>query len=366
MSSFDFMNNPVVPGQQNAQPQPLINPELQNNYYEPTIVNHPQNNMNNRMIEPDQTILAGGYGFTIIDDNKPMQDKHVLSVPVDIPDTSTRRRGGRRKKDELEEVNSTDIVRVEGTVEENPTIYNYMQTTNMLRETLEQIDCVASDMKEELDSARLNRTMKNKQNYIVGLGGNLVSLLNARATVIREINNAISKSVELDYRKEKDRKAAEGAANDDKYIMDLYTSFIRNPMGQDNSLAPNAIDTAVSSINGSGIIRSPLQSTQPADGQPMDIGYLNYLNRLTPEQNMMFYEQDPNVKTVVVFDASTGNKFFQVMNVATGQVIPNVPVLDNRFMEDTYIDVKNKVATNNNLHESYPVIVINDNVTKEY
>ena len=54
------------------------------------------------------------------------------------------------------------------------------------------------------------------------------------------------------------------------------------------------------------------------------------------------------------------------MDVSTGQVIPNVPVMDNRFMEDTFLDLKNKIAKNNNLHESYPIVVINEGITKEY
>ena len=52
--------------------------------------------------------------------------------------------------------------------------------------------------------------------------------------------------------------------------------------------------------------------------------------------------------------------------MATGQPVPNVPVLDNRFMEDTTIDLRTKTAKNNNLHEVYPVIVINNDITKEY
>ena len=349
MSSFEFMNNPIMPGQQNYQNN--ISPVKQQE-----MINVPK----------DDTLVTGGYGFTVLMEEK-KEDPMALTLPMEIPNESSKPRRGRRKKEEIEvqEVNSSDIVKAEGSVENTPTIYTYMQTTNMLHETLNQIDMVASELKEELDVARLSRTLKNKHNYIVGLSGSIGTLLNTKASVIREINNAISKSNDLDYRREKDRRASETAANDDKYIMDLYNSFIRNPMGQSNALAPSAIDSAVASINGGGIIRSPLQ--QSDNNEPItDIGYLNYLSRLTPEQNMMYYEQNPNVKTVVVYDKSNGNKFFQVMDMSTRQVIPNVPVMDNRFMEDTYIDLKTNTATNNNLHESYPVIIINDNIVNEY
>lgn len=366
MSNFEFISNPIMPGQMMPQPQqfnPMMQQQVPLSAMRPVVQPQPIN-----IPKDDSVSMGSSYGFTILPDN-PQPTNGILSVPVaiDIPEDSqvSGKRRGRRKKEETGEVNGGDIIRVENSeiVENTPTIYSYMQTTNMLQETLQQIDMVASEIKEEMDAARLSRTLKNKHNYIVGLSANLSGLLGTKIQVIREINSAISKSNEMDYKKEKDRRAADGAQNDDKYIMDMYTSFIRNPMGQDNRLAPSAIDSAVANIGGSGIIRSPLQAAQEGI---TDIGYLNYLNRLTPEQNMMFYEQNPNVKTVVVFDASTGNKFFQVMDMSTGQVIPNVPVMDNRFMEDTYIDVKNKVATNNNLHETYPVIIINEGVTSEY
>lgn len=374
MSNFEFISNPIIPGQMmTPQPQQYMGNSMVQQYMMPQQQQIPLSAMT-PVVQPqpiavpkdDSVTIGNSYGFSIIPDNT--QPTNILSVPIDIPDdnqVTSKRRGRKKKDDDVGEVNGADIVRVENSevVEDVPTIYSYMQTTHMLQETLQQVDMIAGELKEELDSARLNRTLKNKHNYIVGLSANISGLLGTKIQVIREINSAISKSNEMDYKKEKDRRAADGAQNDDKYIMDMYTSFIRNPMGQDNRLAPNAIDSAVANIGGSGIIRSPLQAAQEGI---TDIGYLNYLNRLTPEQNMMFYEQNPNVKTVVVFDASTGNKFFQVMDMSTGQVVPNVPVMDNRFMEDTYIDVKNKVATNNNLHESYPVVVINEGVTAEY
>ena len=36
------------------------------------------------------------------------------------------------------------------------------------------------------------------------------------------------------------------------------------------------------------------------------------------------------------------------------------------FMEDTTIDIKNKIARNLNLNESYPLIIVGDSVLNEY
>ena len=57
---------------------------------------------------------------------------------------------------------------------------------------------------------------------------------------------------------------------------------------------------------------------------------------------------------------------FQMMNLATGQVIPNVPVYDEMFMADTTLDLKTKTAKNINLNETFPIVVINDDVTSQY
>ena len=98
----------------------------------------------------------------------------------------------------------------------------------------------------------------------------------------------------------------------------------------------------------------------------MDSGYLNYLSNMTPEQNLMRYENNPNVKQVVVYDAATGNKFFQMMDTSTGEVIPNVPVYDEMIMEDTVLDIEKGVAKNLNLRETFPIIQINNDITSQY
>lgn len=347
MDNFNIMQNPIVPGQ-----QPM---------------------MNTQPIVPDipTTVKTGGFKFTVVSDDSVdvlPPANHMNLINPDAVDMSQKARRGRPKKDntQVATVNGGDIVRSEsgnGTVEENPTIYTYAQTTSLLHETIQQVDMVAAEIKSELDAVRLSRTMKNKQNYMVGLTTGLGKLLETKVSAISQLNNCISKANDMDYKKEKDRRESQAnQAADDKYIMDMYNSFITNNVGNQNVLGPNILDTTVSSVNGSAIVRS---TGNVPEGQ-MDVGYLNYLSRLTPEQNMMFYENDPNVKTVVVYDESTGHKFFQVMNMATGQPVPNVPVLDNRFMEDTTIDLRTKTAKNNNLHEVYPVIVINNDITKEY
>lgn len=370
-SSFDFMSNPIVPGQSQQQIQMPMNNLYASNVRQmqapsfPNMVQQQSVQTSNEVYQPKDKVSVGGFSFTVVPDNdepEKVDKKMTLENPGDVQLPEQTKRRGRPKKNN--EVDSNEIVRAEGgTVEEVPTMYSYAETTNMTRTTINQIDLLASEVKEELDAVRMSRTLKRRNDYIVGLSGTLGNLLSTKLTAIREINNSISKSNELDYKISKDRKSSEDLANDDKRVMDLYNAFITNPGNNPNQvgiLGPSGLDATVV---GSQIVRA---DSAPSNNGMTDMGYLQYVSNMTPEQRMMYYEQDPNIKQVVVYDASTGNKFFQVMNVKTGEVITGVPVRDQMFMEDTTIDLRTKIAKNININETYPVIVINDNITSQY
>lgn len=342
-SSFDFIQNSMYEQQQqNNMPQR-------------------QATMQQPAPQPEVTVDPHLFDFAL---DKPNKNNTMVIYSDVTPDDLGVTKKKRRKKDEVQQINGNEIIRAEGQVEEMSTAYTYAETTNMARRTIEQLDLLASEIKDELESVRMARTMNRKYDHIVGLSGNLGQLLATKISAIREINNSITKANDLDYRKEKDRRDIEGAQNDDKHIMDLYNAFVSNPAGASNIdvLGPSIMSTT---IPGSPIIRA----TTNSDGsvEPVgDYGYLNYMSNMTPEQKMMYLEQDPSVKQVVVYDASNGNKFFQVMNMSTGQVITGVPVRDPMFLEDTTIDIKNKIAKNINLNEVYPLVIINNQITKEY
>lgn len=347
MDAYSFLSNPTMPGVSSNPPERA-----------------------KVTLEPEKKEEKTTYGFTIVPDDQPGENAMLVPTAPDLPAEKPKRR---RKK--VEE--GMDIVKAESgeVVANEPTINSYAQTTMMLEGVIQQLDMVASDLKEELDAARMNRTMRNRANTIVGLGEGIGQLLRTKADAIKAINDSITKANDMDYKKTKDlRQMQAGMDNDDKHIMDLYSAFIQN---QSNSMAnvpqlamPNPIMAMVPSMNNESVIRSSLAGKNPPpEGEPVDIGYLNYLSRLTPEENMMFYENDPNVQTVVVYDRATEKKFFQVMNIATGQVIPNVPVLDQRFMDDTYLDMKTMTARNSNLNQSYPIVEINAaaaDITSQY
>lgn len=295
--------------------------------------------------------------FTVSDNPKPL----VMGVPDEPP--AKRRRGRPRKNETPDTVSSEEIVRPTDTVQ--PTYEAYNETNMLLRISIGQLDEIARDTKMELDAIRANRTLKRKQDFIIGMTNNLVSTINAKVAAVREMNSSIAKAKDLDYKREKDMNAMVQAQmqsqNDSKVVMDLYNSMINSPEMSSN---PNVLPFSNPGLIGSDIIRASVDT--PPQGFNPDNGYLAYLNNMTPERNLMRYEDNPNVKQVVVLDQSTGSQTFQMMDMSTGQVIQNVPVLDQRFMEDTMIDLDKRIAKNKNLNQTYPLIVINEGVMNEY
>lgn len=320
-------------------------------------------NIDPRIFDTPDITLGSKPLFSVASEN---------TIPIDNSsdaDNRKRKTGNPNKRAKKAEDTSL-IVRadgspepVKGEIEPAATIYSYQETNNMLHETLGQIDAINLELVQEFNNVRHSRTMKNKYNVLNALSENIGSMISNRLTTIKEINNCISKSNEMDYKKYKDVQAAQSAMNDDKYIADVYQALMANPQAQPTQLQMPQVD---SSILGSGIVRANVTQGDIGGSNPIDVGYLNYMANLTPEQNLMRYEGNPNVKQVVVYDAATGNKFFQMMDMSTGEAITNVPTYDNTIMEDTTLDLKTKIAKNININQTFPIIVLNDNITSQY
>lgn len=385
---MQYMNNGLynsgigmdVMGQPMQTQNPYQSYGMQSYQQQPMVVGQPQQmrpQVDPRTFETPQ-ITLGGEGtvkprFTITDNSgKPANPITVDNASDAEIEKRKRKKKGTDSTGKVESGSSLPIVRaddspevVQGEVVES-TIYSYGETNRLLHETLAQIDAVNTELVQEFNNVKHNRTMKNKYNVINGLSENIGSMISNRITVIKEINSIIGKSNDLDYKKYKDIQAAQASMSDDKYIADLYKAFIQNPQNQAPTYQMPQLDQ---SIVGSGLVRANVPNsvlTGDANGGIIDEGYLNYISNLTPEQNLMRFENNPNVKQVVVYDASTGAKFFQMMDMSTGEAIPNVPVYDNNIMEDTTLDLTNGIAKNLNLRESFPIIQINNNVTSQY
>jgi hypothetical protein len=81
------------------------------------------------------------------------------------------------------------------------------------------------------------------------------------------------------------------------------------------------------------------------------------MQNMTPIQQQMVLEKNPSIKPVVVYDQSTGNKYFDVVDVTTGRSIPNVPRPGNFLLDDMRIDTRTGLATNSNANMTYQLVV---------
>ena len=359
--SFDFVNAPIYNNMGRPQIPNINNPQMTQ---QQMLALQQQQQALAELETPQITVTDKDNfkpKFTIKkEDGSTVNDTSIIKVDRELPDQEKeKKKRGRPRK---EASSGSNIIRAGNVeVEDTSSIYSYSETTGMLHETLHQIDSLNLELMQEFEQVRHSRTMKNKYNTLVGLTENVSTLINSRIQAIKEINSTISKANDLDYKKEKDRREAQADVDDDKYIADLYKSFLQNPTNFNPSPQLPQVDA---SLFGSGIVRADLPNSNNSNN--VDASYLSYLSNLSPEQNLIRYENNPNVKQVVVFDAASGNKFFQMMDMSTGQVIPNVPVYDQMFMEDTTLDLKTKVAKNINLNESFPIVVINEGVTNQY
>lgn len=234
----------------------------------------------------------------------------------------------------------------------------YQPTTFLLYGVIQDIDGFSKDVREQIDIVKDSKTIRNKIGFVADLTQSASKLIDSKIRAIQEINSTITQAHNLDLKRTKELKMAEVAnqQNDDKYIMDLYNAYINTPIGTYNpgSITPSMQDITLNSGNVVGIdaMSSPM---------PVDVGYAQYQAAKTPEQNRMTaMATNPNIKTVVVYDQTTQSKKFDVVDTTTGMSIPNMPLPNPAFLDDTTVNIANGVARNSNLDTVYPLVVIGE------
>lgn len=226
----------------------------------------------------------------------------------------------------------------------------YSKTNALLDQTIYEIDDLNAAVKSELKAITASKTIKKKYEYISELAGTSGSLLSTKVTAIRELNKSITDSANLEIKMAKENKEVQ--ETDDKRIMDMYNAFINTPIG---SYAPPIAPTNVDMVLGNnGVTIAPMTPT--GDVQTDDLGFNQYMNNLTPEERKIQLENQ-NIKTVVVFDPETGNRYFDNFNLDTNQPVPGLPLPEAHFIDELNINMNTGVARNTNLNITYPVIM---------
>ena len=243
----------------------------------------------------------------------------------------------------------------------------YIETNAILRSAIAQLDAGIIDIQQDIEDVRAAKTLRNKFNNLSLLQSNLGGYISNKIAAARELNNTIAKCNDMELKRYKEMKASAAAdQDDDQRIMEMYKAFVNVPAG-------NAGFSPIGGTPSTNVMGPSLSSmTLPSNNLigagigSADVQYAQYLQNLTPSQNMMLLESDPNIQQVVVYNQETGARYFEVMNIATGEAVPNAEKHDAMFLEDVTIDLSNKVARNINLGETYPLVVVGKPLTNEY
>lgn len=243
------------------------------------------------------------------------------------------------------------IVESNGLVDKG-TLGKFTEAIDDLHGIAQMSDVLLSDVKTEINRL-MSSNYKNKHNALPGYFDSASKFLQVKRSAINDVASIIKTSNDMDYKLAKDLKENE-VKSDDQYLMELYKSMLTVPMSN------NPIQGNIESVQ-----RAPMPTINNNGAGVNIYGNSNYQEISANAQSReafinTMYAINPNYKDVVVYNASDNSKRFAVLNTATGQLDPNAPAKNQIFMADTMIDLKSNTARNNNLGETYPVIVIDD------
>ena len=311
--------------------------------------------MNNDIIGPGQ------YSFKSLKDpnigriNASPETLKDIEIVDGVP-TIKRKKGRPRKADKEETaiaIRSDNAAKEQAKVEgpgtimtnESPVIDRYQDTTNILRHSIMQMDQLASELKQELDTVRTMKsaslTAKTKYDAITGMASTIGQLIKGKVEAVREINKSITESNNAEIKRFKEIGDRNASKSSEEQIMEMYNAYINMPVGTYANQFPTTIDATTGQI-----ITVPMVQN----------GMLPVPQQITPEMNRMMLDGDPNITTVLVNDPVTNESYFDVIDRRTGQSIPNYPRPSQMILEGTQINPSGTLAVNRDLNLEYDVI----------
>jgi hypothetical protein len=327
----------------------------------PTMVDEHQSYTTDGKPNDVQAISLGVVSNSSSNQNMPNFSSLIgtnVTVPIDVDgnimttDIVTTKPKRSRKKKNADDSQEVEKVSPRETVENTVYADEYSDTNAMTNTIIAQADGIIMDCAQDIAYMKSQRSMKGKYHYINETRAAMNSALSTKLAAIKERNATTKAIIDNEYRRYKDMRAAD-QTDDNKAIMDAYSAFISAPVGAPAYVLPNTVNLT----GGSGVIR---QDYPPQIQAGVDAGMQNYMSHLTPEQNLMLNDNNPDIEEVIVYDQATGAKYFQWMNTKTGEAIPNMPITSNLVIEDYTIDPRTHLAKNTNLNSIKKVVVINN------
>lgn len=294
--------------------------------------------------------------------SNPESTPSIIPIVTEENTEPTKRKRGRPKKSEQQSneiTTSSNTNSVSMCQTSDPYIDTFNETNDMLKYSIMQLDVLTSDVKNELDTIRSSKSIKGKYKYISDLCATASSLVSSKISAIKEINSVTHNCHKLELQRVKDIKnSAANQQDDDKYITDLYNAYINTPIGA----GPNpALQYTSANVAGNmSALMGGVNTVQVNEEQ----NFQEYMNNLSPEQNRMILGDKSNIETVVVYDPTTGEKAFEVIDTNTGLSVPNYPRPNTSLLDDTSIDISTGIASNTNIGQSWKVVVLGDMINK--
>ncbi len=269
-------------------------------------------------------------------------------------DTKAKRKYTKKEKD-----NSITVAEVIDAPAVVATQYDaaFEDTNIELKKAIAQTDILTNEIKEDLDKIRNSTTIKNKYTYITNLTSSQSNLIATKIQAIRELNNSKATALKMELDRQKVFKDDASKQDDNMRIMDLYNAFVNAPTGAYNpNPMPSMIDLTSSATGGAG-----------GDIKFMGVDIDTDDPRVLSQQQMtMRASEDRNIKTIVRYNAETGARTFDVVNVHTGESVPGVERPDAFLLQDTTLDIQNRVAKNRNIGSSWELVIEGSTALDEY
>lgn len=310
------------------------------------------------------------FGFSTEDSVENNNEKSVVLLNTQ-PEPSKKRGPGRPSKNSSAN-QYTDIVTVDNKKKERSLDKQYekgyLDNAKLLYTAIAQTDTIYSDINEELNKYRGNRSYggRNRMMSMSNFMNTQTELINTKISAVKELNSIRSKINDLVMKKEQLLKDT-GDDNSDKAVMDAYYALVNAPRyglpTVHQALAPASINTGIN-LQGN-VVPSTGIVTSTADTASEEQSFAAYKSNLDPVKQKMIADKDPNIKTVVVYDQHTGNKYFDVVNVQTGLSIPGIQRPADFLLNDMKIDMRNGVATNSNTNMVFPLVIVGTRVADE-
>lgn len=296
-------------------------------------------------------------GFNVssfVEGNEEHKDLTITREIAVVETTPVQRKRSKKKEEAAvgEVVIPTPQTSMSYIQENIPYQIAYNETNQQLDESIQQLNMLGAEVMGDLQMIRGSKTLKNKYGFLNDMTGNAVAIINAKIAAIREKNKTINDVNNLEIRRIKELKIQSSEEDDNTRIANLYNAFVNTPIGMGPGiLGPSVQDTMLIG-GGQDLARAAIGGDQAAWEQTLD-----------PAQSRMLLEAKGSIETVVVYDESTGNRWYDVVDKNTRQPVPGVEKPDASYIYELDINVRGGFAKDSNRNVVYPLVVINNGNT---